>query len=122
MALSFVSFTMAVAFALMSLVTLTVAVALSFMSVAVAASALMALAMAALVVAVLVMTSAAAVASAFLRSELSVKSLGKFLLCGVTDRNDLALEIQCLAGHRMVEVHGDRIIIDSGNESLYDHS
>lgn len=93
------------------------------MSVAVAASALMALAMAALVVSVLVMTSASAVAaSAFLRNELSVKSLGKFFLCSVTDRNYLALEIQCLAGHRMVEVHGDRIIIDSGNESLYDHS
>ena len=61
-------------------------------------------------------------AATFLRSEFAVQAFGQFLLGSVTYRDNLSLEIQCLAGHRMIEVHGHGIFMNLGNRALDYHA
>ena len=51
-------------------------------------------------------------ASAGALLELSVQAFGQFLLCGVADCEDLAGEIEGLAGHGVIEVHHDAVVLD----------
>lgn len=51
-------------------------------------------------------------ASAGALLELSVQAFGQFLLGGVADCEDLACEVEGLAGHGMVEVHHDAVVLD----------
>lgn len=67
-------------------------------------------------------TVASAMASSLVRYELTMKSLSEFLLCSVPYRYDFAGEVQCLAGHRMVEVHSHDIFADGSHDSLNDHA
>ena len=53
-----------------------------------------------------------AAASAFLRQELAVKTFCQLLLGSIPYRNYLSLEIQCLARHRVIEVHSDLVLVD----------
>ena len=61
-------------------------------------------------------------AATFLRREFAVQAFGQFLLGSVTYRDNLSLEIQCLAGQRMIEVHGHGIFMNLGNRALDYHS
>ena len=67
-------------------------------------------------------TVASAMTSSFVRYELTMKSLSEFLLCSVPYRYDFAGEVQCLAGHRMVEVHSHDVFADGSHDSLNDHA
>ena len=98
MAMTFVSFTMSFAMAAL-VVTFAVALAMA----ASAALAVMA-------------------AATFLRHEFAMQAFGQFLLCSVTYRDNLSLEIQCLASHRMIEVHGHCIFVNLGNRALDHHA
>ena len=89
----------------------------------------MSFAMAALVVTFAVALAVAAsaalavmAAATFLRREFAMQAFGQFLLGSVTYRDNLSLEIQCLASHRMIEVHGHCIFVDLGNRALNYHT
>ena len=51
-----------------------------------------------------------------------MQAFGQFLLGSVTYRDNLSLEIQCLASHRMIEVHGHCIFVNLGNRALNYHA
>lgn len=56
--------------------------------------------------------------AAFLREILSMKSFCEFLLGSCTYRLYLACEVECLACHRMVEVHGHGLLAYSCDYTL----
>ena len=89
----------------------------------------MSFAMAALVVTFAVALTVAAsatlavmAAATFLRCKFAMQAFGQFLLGSVTYRDNLSLEIQCLASHRMIEVHGHGIFVNLGNRALDYHA
>ena len=61
-------------------------------------------------------------AATFLRREFAMQAFGQFLLGSVTYRDNLSLEIQCLASHRMIKVHGHCIFVNLGNRALNYHA
>ena len=67
-------------------------------------------------------TLAVMAAATFLRREFAMQAFGQFLLGSVTYRDNLSLEIQCLASHRMIEVHGHCIFVNLGNRALNYHA
>lgn len=118
MAVALVTFVVA-----MTLVVSTFLVAMTLMTFT------MSFAMAALVVTFAVALAVAAsaalavmAAATFLRREFAMQAFGQFLLGSVTYRDNLSLEIQCLASHRMIEVHGHCIFVDLGNRALDYHA
>lgn len=127
MAVALVTFVMAVAFMFAAFF-----MAVAFVAFLVAMALMtftMSFAMAALVVTFAVAFSMAAsaalavmAAATFLRSEFAMQAFGQFLLGSVTYRDNLSLEIQCLAGHRMIEVHGYGIFVNLGNRALDYHA
>ena len=127
MAVALVTFVMAV-----TLVVTTFFVTVAFVAFLVAMTLMtftMSFAMAALVVTFAVALAVAAsaalavmAAATFLRREFAMQAFGQFLLGSVTYRDNLSLEIQCLASHRMIEVHGHCIFVDLGNRALNYHA
>ena len=113
-----VSFTMAA----LVLAAFLVAVALMPFFVAMSVSFTVAVALMPFFVVSVAAASLAVVAASLFWKELSVQSFCKLLLCGVTYGYDLALEIQGLAGHRMVEVHSDGICVHGCDKSLDYHT
>lgn len=118
MAVALVTFVMTV-----TLVVSTFVVAMALMTFT------MSFAMAALVVTFAVALAVAAsaalavmAAATFLRREFAMQAFGQFLLGSVTYRDNLSLEIQCLASHRMIEVHGHCIFVNLGNRALNYHA
>lgn len=55
-------------------------------------------------------------------NEFSVKSFSKFLLCRFAYGKHLSCEMECLAGHLMVEVHLDGIFAYFQNHTRNDSS
>lgn len=117
---SAVLMTFLMAVALMSLF-MTVALVSLFVAVTLV-TFLVSLAIASAVTTAVTTTVASAMASSFVRYELTMKSLCEFLLCSVPYRYDFAGEVQCLAGHRMVEVHSHDVFADGSHDSLNDHA
>lgn len=69
--------------------------------------------------AVLVTVAAAAMAMMlFLRKEFSVKTLCQLFLSSLSDSEDLTLEIHGLAGHRMIEIHDNGLVLDFSDLAL----
>lgn len=117
---SAVLMTFLMAVALMSLF-MTVALVSLFVAVTLV-TFLVSLAIASAVTTTVTTTVASAMTSSLVRYELTMKSLSEFLLCSVPYRYDFAGEVQCLAGHRMVEVHSHDVFADGSHDSLNDHA
>lgn len=110
MAVTFMTFTVAF-FVAMTLMTFT----MSFAMAALVVTFAVALAVAAAALAVMT-------AATFLRRKFAMQAFGQFLLGSVTYRDNLSLEIQCLASHRMIEVHSHCIFVNLGNRALNYHA
>ena len=85
---------------------------------AAAVVAVVVVAVAVIVVAVIMMmpapTALVAAAAVILRQELAVQTVLQFGLGSIPHTHDLTLEIQSLTGHRMIEIHIDRILQPHG--------
>ena len=78
------------------------------------ALAVLGVVMAAALVAFAVMVATAATAL-LLRQVFAVEAFLKLFLCSVANGKNLALEVEGLAGHGMVEIHGNGVFLNSYN-------
>lgn len=115
------AFTIAAASAVTVMMPIAVAVAFSVL-VVMTASVAASVTVLAVMVAASFVAEVVAVTTALLREELSVEAFSQLLLGSVTDTEDCACEIQGLACHRKVEIHGDIIALDLNHHALADFS
>ena len=98
------------------------ATAFSVPSVAATFAVVVAFTMAAAFAVIMMPMASAMAVAALMGEELPVQAFGQLFLSGVAHGYHLAGEVQCLAGHGGVEVHGHLLVLDLHDHAVADFS